>query len=253
MFDVLVESTSARRSMRTWAYFGVSSVVWTLILAIVAVAGIVTYDAELDADFSALGVVVYAPPPPPAATRVVPETRPAPPNNLRSANVQPDAVRPPEPHPPTLGSASPHGVDVGGSAEGLDTGEPFGTGITPSAYSSTGPVHVEAPSAPPTEPAPAVAPPAPRRPVSRVLSGIVSRRVEPKYPEMARRAGVRGDVVVEVVVSETGEVTSANVVSGHPLLRDAALQAARAWHFTPTLLAGTPVKVVGTITFCFKL
>ena len=70
---------------------------------------------------------------------------------------------------------------------------------------------------------------------------------------MARRTGVMGDVVVEVVVSETGEVTSAHVVSGHPLLRDAALQAARAWRFTPTLLSGTPVKVVGTITFAFKL
>jgi len=59
-------------------------------------------------------------------------------------------------------------------------------------------------------------------------------------------------VVVEVTVSEQGAVVSTHVLSGPPLLRDAAERAARGWRFTPTILGNTPVKVIGTITFSFK-
>jgi protein TonB len=60
-------------------------------------------------------------------------------------------------------------------------------------------------------------------------------------------------VVVEVTVDEQGNVMSARAISGHPLLKEAAVAAARGWRFTPTLLTGTPVKVIGTITFNFNL
>ena len=70
---------------------------------------------------------------------------------------------------------------------------------------------------------------------------------------MAKQTRTSGDVVVEVIVSETGDVMSARAVSGNPLLRDAAVKAAAGWRFTPTLLGGKPVKVIGTITFAFKL
>ena len=69
---------------------------------------------------------------------------------------------------------------------------------------------------------------------------------------MASMAGVGGAVVVEVIVSETGAVESARIVSGHPLLRDAALAAAKGWVFDPTIFDGAAVKVVGTITFNFR-
>jgi protein TonB len=64
---------------------------------------------------------------------------------------------------------------------------------------------------------------------------------------------VSGAVVVEVTISEAGQVISARPLSGHPLLKDAAVNAAQRWRFKPTLLSGVPVKVIGTITFNFNL
>jgi protein TonB len=56
-----------------------------------------------------------------------------------------------------------------------------------------------------------------------------------------------------VTVGEDGSVVSASAVSGHPLLQQAAVAAVSQWRFSPTLLSGQPVKVVGTVTINFKL
>ena len=84
-----------------------------------------------------------------------------------------------------------------------------------------------------------------------VFQGSATNRVEPTYPPLAKAARVSGSVVVEVTVDEEGSVISARALSGHPLLKDAAVGAARGWKFKPTLLQGEPVKVIGTITFNF--
>jgi TonB family protein len=86
-----------------------------------------------------------------------------------------------------------------------------------------------------------------------VLVGSATNRVEPAYPPLAKAARISGAVVVEVMTDEEGNVTSARALSGHPLLKDAAVQAAREWRFTPTKLSNEAVKVVGTITFNFNL
>lgn len=86
-----------------------------------------------------------------------------------------------------------------------------------------------------------------------VLQGSATKRVEPAYPPLAKAALVSGSVVVEVTVDEEGNVISARAISGHPLLKDTAIAAARGWTFTPTRLQGDPVKVIGTITFNFIL
>lgn len=86
-----------------------------------------------------------------------------------------------------------------------------------------------------------------------VLQGSATTRVEPTYPPLAKAARVSGPVVVEVTVDEQGSVIAARTISGHPLLKDAAVGAARQWTFKPTLLEGQPVKVIGTITFNFNL
>ena len=59
-------------------------------------------------------------------------------------------------------------------------------------------------------------------------------------------------VQVQIGISETGEVTEVTLLSGHPLLRDAALRAAKQWLFKPTELNGRPVRAIGLITFNFK-
>jgi TonB family protein len=85
-----------------------------------------------------------------------------------------------------------------------------------------------------------------------VLNGKAVSKPEPAYPPTARAARASGAVVVQITVDESGRVVSASAVSGHPLLRQAAEQAARQARFTPTLLSGKPVRVTGTITYNFN-
>jgi TonB family protein len=94
--------------------------------------------------------------------------------------------------------------------------------------------------------------PGPQRVSGGVLAGRAIYVVSPSYPAMAKQAGIEGSVVVEVVLDELGMVACARSISGHPLLREAAETAAWRWTFSPTLLEGTPVRVIGTITFNFR-
>ena len=86
-----------------------------------------------------------------------------------------------------------------------------------------------------------------------VLLGNAIKRVQPPYPPIAKAARASGPVQVQITIGETGEVIEASVINGHPLLRDAALQAARQWLFVPTELSGVPVKVQGILNFNFTL
>jgi TonB family protein len=86
-----------------------------------------------------------------------------------------------------------------------------------------------------------------------VLQGKAISKPAPPYPPAAKAAGVQGQVVVEIVVDESGRVSSAQAISGHPLLRAAAEEAATQARFTPTLISGQPVKVSGFLTYNFVL
>ncbi len=86
-----------------------------------------------------------------------------------------------------------------------------------------------------------------------VLQGSAVKRVQPAYPEVAKAARASGTVQVQITVDESGNVTSAEAKTGHSLLRDAAVGAARQWQFKPTAIEGKPVKVQGVLTFNFYL
>lgn len=86
-----------------------------------------------------------------------------------------------------------------------------------------------------------------------VLNGKAISLPAPPYPPAARAVRASGTVFVEVLVEESGSVVSAEATSGHPLLRAAAVQAARAAKFKPEVLNGKPVKVSGVITYEFAL
>ena len=73
------------------------------------------------------------------------------------------------------------------------------------------------------------------------------------YPPGAREAGVQGVVILEAVIDESGNVSTARVLRSIPLLDQAAIDAVRQWQFTPTLLNGAPVPVVMTVTINFTL
>lgn len=106
---------------------------------------------------------------------------------------------------------------------------------------------------------PKLATPTPKptpKPVPKTVSGGVvnskaTNLVKPAYPQAARAVRASGAVNVQVTISENGSVISANAVSGHPLLRQAAESAARSSKFSPTLLSGQPVKVTGVIVYNF--
>jgi TonB family protein len=86
-----------------------------------------------------------------------------------------------------------------------------------------------------------------------VLNGRAVSLPKPVYPQIAKAARASGTVVVQVMIDENGDVVSASAVSGHPLLKAAAVQAAQGAKFSPTLLQGVPVKVTGTINYNFVL
>jgi Ca-activated chloride channel homolog len=84
-----------------------------------------------------------------------------------------------------------------------------------------------------------------------VLQGKATRKVQPAYPPIAKSARGQGAVQIQVTISESGEVMNAQALSGHPMLREAALQAAKQWRFKPAELSGVPVKTQGLLTFNF--
>jgi TonB family protein len=71
------------------------------------------------------------------------------------------------------------------------------------------------------------------------------------YPEEARKTRASGTVQVQVLVDETGKVISAKAIFGPEVLREAAVKAAMGAKFKPTIVAGTPVKVSGILTYDF--
>jgi TonB family protein len=91
------------------------------------------------------------------------------------------------------------------------------------------------------------------RKANAALQASAINRVEAVYPPQVVAARIFGTVVVEVTIDESGSVSSARAVSGHPLLKEAAVDAARGWTFKPTMLQGQPVKVLGTLAFTFNL
>lgn len=106
--------------------------------------------------------------------------------------------------------------------------------------------HLSRPAAPPSVPQ--------RVPVtSSIEAAKLISRVRPIYPPLAIRARIQGNVVLHAIISKEGGVSELQVLSGHPLLVSAALEAVRQWRYSPALLSGQPVEVETTITVSFVL
>ena len=82
---------------------------------------------------------------------------------------------------------------------------------------------------------------------------IKIRDVSPRYPAIAQAARVQGVVIIEATIGPTGRVEGTRVLRSIPLLDGAAVDAVRQWEFTPTLLNGTPVTVLMSVTVNFTL
>ena len=99
-------------------------------------------------------------------------------------------------------------------------------------------------------------PPQPAKPIQiggNVLEAKLVNRVMPLYPQLARQARISGTVRLEGIISRDGRVVNLQVISGHPLLIKAAVDAVRQWIYRPTLLNGQPVEVIAPIDVRFTL
>jgi protein TonB len=251
MFDKLVESAKEKQGRRARRLFLATVAVYAVALTALGVATVIGFNPALAEGYDVLSVLT--PPPVPSGpdpNRV--QIKP----NLKSAP-DPGFVAPIKiiPLPPEdelsnlLRERKPMTLSVAGAPLGIGRGDRMPGGA------NTG----EAPPPPPPTPTPIAKPaatPAPDNVVrltSKLTQGRVLRRVEPIYPVIARQARIQGSVQVQIDISVTGAVDNVTLISGNPLLRDAALRAAKQWLFIPTELNGKPVRAIGVITFNFTL
>jgi protein TonB len=83
--------------------------------------------------------------------------------------------------------------------------------------------------------------------------GDLIRKIQPAYPPIARSARIQGAVVLQAVISKMGTIENLRVLSGHPMLTSAAIDAVRQWRYRPYVLNGEPVEVETQITVHFSL
>ena len=86
-----------------------------------------------------------------------------------------------------------------------------------------------------------------------VSQGLLTSQVQPIYPPLAREARIQGTVVLQALIGKDGTIENLAVVSGHPMLTQAALDAVKQWRYKPYLLNGEPVWVQTAINVNFVL
>jgi protein TonB len=106
------------------------------------------------------------------------------------------------------------------------------------------------PALPPPKP---VAAPARIKQGGEVTAASIITQTRPAYPSLARQARIQGTVVLHAIIDKEGKVAQLEVVSGHPLLVQSALDAVKLWRYKPTQLNGDPVEVDTTIQVTFTM
>jgi protein TonB len=187
-----------------------------------------------------LMAALVAPPPPPAPPPGPARVRPA---NLSASNTLGTLVS-----PPTIPNEIAHIIDSEAPPPPVlppGMGVRNGTGVAGSrspVWDSIGNASTEI-----------LPPPPPPRRVSRMMEGNLIHRVQPEYPPLARQARIQGEVVLHAVISRDGTIENLQVVSGHPMLVQAAVSAVRQWRYRPYYLNGEPMEVETQVTVNFIL
>jgi protein TonB len=86
-----------------------------------------------------------------------------------------------------------------------------------------------------------------------VATGLLIRKVQPNYPPLARQARIQGTVVLQAEISKEGTIQNLQLISGHPMLAPAAIEAVKQWRYKPYLLNGEPVAVDTQVQVNFTL
>ena len=250
--NALLEMPTTQQSHRSpLEWLGAMGVHFVIVAALIIVPLYTTGTIRLS-DFRETPL---AAPPPPLAPAPPPAAGPVAPHAIRpkaKLNYTLQKLTAPTVVPKNISSGSDNvaeaAPDLGGVPGGVTGGVPGGVigGVLGGVSGGTGT---------------AVPPPPPvSRPVKKIVrvgSNLKAPRqtfaVDPTFPPLAREAHVGGTVVVEAVIDEHGNVVQARVVSGHPLLVDAALKAVLQWKYEPTSLNGQPVSVELQVQVHFTL
>jgi periplasmic protein TonB len=100
---------------------------------------------------------------------------------------------------------------------------------------------------------PKVATPQRVRVSSGVSQGLLIKRVQPNYPPLARQARIQGTVILQAEIRKEGTIQNLQLISGHPMLAPAAIEAVKQWRYKPYLLNGEPVAVDTQVVVNFTL
>ena len=95
-------------------------------------------------------------------------------------------------------------------------------------------------------------PPISKAPISVAKPAELLKRVDPAYPHIAVTTGITGEVKLHAIISKEGRIESLTVISGHPLLAPAAIEAVKQWVYRPYILNGEKVEVETFIFVNFK-
>ncbi len=237
--DCLLESEARERTRRSLATT-LSIILQCVVVGIMLIVPLMFTEALPTQQFLTFLVAPPPPPPPPppAVVKVVRQTDVLNNGQLRTPSRIPqkvEMIREEEAPLPTNGGV------VGGIPGGVPGGQ-LG-GVIGGIISSTPSIAV----IPKLEPAKRV------RVSQGVTRGMVLRKIEPTYPKIALGARITGVVLLKAVISKDGVIKELEVVSGHPMLVPAAIEAVKQWRYRPYLLNGEPVEVETNITVTFQI
>lgn len=246
--DVLLETSDFERR-RSRLATALSLIIQCFVVGVLLIVPLMFTDALPREQLLTLLEAPPPPPPPPpaaaaAAAKVV---------RRIESDIMNGRLRAPSRIPQTVQmiheDEAPPDLSGGGVPGGVPGGIPGGQigGVIGGILSST--PHSVAPAIKPV----ISAPPKRVRISEGVTEGRLILKVEPTYPRIALIARIQGRVVLSAIISKTGEIQDLTVVSGHPLLVPAAINAVRQWRYRPYLLNGEPVEVETTINVNFEV
>jgi protein TonB len=242
MFESLLVSKKTKTGKTKWFTFPVSLAIHSLVIACLLVASLWAVDNVREPP---INVDIYRPVslPPPAGPKKVEAKRQGPAKEQPKANpINIDKTAPTivPPEPPKDENAP---LTESDSGEGDQTRVIGGTGDPSDAGSPGWAKDIQGP---PQEDIIV-------RPHAGVTSPVPIKKVEPRYPEVAKAAGVQGTVILEAIINKEGTVESVTLLRSIPLLDEAAIQAVKEWRFQPAMIGGNPVRCYFTLTVTFHL
>ena len=238
MFDDLLESTVVKKKTnKSWTVL-LSTIVQATILGILILIPLIYTEALPKAMLSTLLIAPPPPPPPPPPPQPVKTVVKPVARLIQSGKLmQPRAI--PKEVAVFKEAELPPDIITNTNQGGVFGGIP-GQGI----IGNTGPA---------VPPPPKPATPARIKQGGNVTAASIITQTRPVYPALARQARIQGNVVLHAIIDKEGKVAQLEVVSGHPLLVQAALDAVKQWRYKPTQLNGDPVEVDTTITVTFTM